>query len=185
MEAHQSEDYDQMAQNAWLTVFGGKWSETIKINVLSEVNKMTTAELWESIEEADFDDIVEFYSLFESLKDLEAWESKIEARQIEILRLNKDYAEMCEEAKWEVFEEEMEKREWTKENADLVEMIFNFNAMSDEQFKVEISTWTKQGVKAKLEHLKNCDEMMRVIDLFDQSKFVALQAQFGKDFALK
>jgi len=92
---------------------------------------------------------------------------------------------MCEEAKWEVFEEEMKKREWTEENADLVEMIFNFNAMSDEQFKVEISTWTKQGVKAKLEHLKNCDEMMRVIDLFDQSKFVALQAQFGKDFALK
>jgi len=43
MEAHQSEEYDQMAQNAWVTVFGGKWSEKIKINVLSEVNKMTAA----------------------------------------------------------------------------------------------------------------------------------------------
>lgn len=58
--------------------------------------------------------------MFESLEALEAWESKIDARQIEIVMLDEDYVELCESAKWEVFEKEMELREWRDENAGLV-----------------------------------------------------------------
>jgi spore coat protein CotH len=81
--------------------------------------------------------------------------------------LNEDYMELLDDAKWEVFENEMEKREWREDNAGLVDMFLSFNSMKDEDFKVEVASWSGEDIKNILKYLRNCDELMRVIDLLD------------------
>lgn len=58
-------------------------------------------------------------------------------------------------------------------------MVLGFNEMTDEEFSVEVKNWKEKRVFKTLKSLKNCDKFMRLIDMFDASKFEILQARFG------
>lgn len=51
-----------------------------------------------------------------------------------------------------------------------------------EEFKKEVSTWERKDVKKTLRTLKNCNDLMELIDLFDKEKFDIIEEHLGRKF---
>lgn len=78
----------------------------------------------------------------------------------------------------------MAEREWDETYASLEYTIKGLNAMTDEEFSEQVQHWEKRNLSRMLRRLKNCDQLMSLIDMIQENKFKILEERFGKEFVL-
>lgn len=54
--------------------------------------------------------------------------------------------------------------------------------MSIEDFTEEVSTWERRDVGQELKKLKNCNDLLELLDMFDSDKFELVKEQLGDHF---
>ena len=137
-------------------------------------------------EEESYEDLVDFISLFDSPEQLEDWESRILPEQSELMEKYKtsDSDDITMKAWQTVFSDDEQFQEenpphdkeffdnknkqfWIEKNQDIVNMILENNKMSIQNFTEEVNTWEPKNVAKELKKLKNCNDMLELIDMYD------------------